>query len=83
MEEEDFCLPLPLLPILLSSSLLLILLLLIVTLGIFYRDRKAEKDKKKAYDTFLSNSEENSKFVEDNLLPGLESQDNPRTNQYK
>jgi len=99
MEEEEFCLPLPLLPILLSSSLLLILLLLLVLLRIFYRDTiiiwvfskswgkvffsEDEIDREKPYDAFLSYSEEDSKFVEDDLLPGLESPDNPRNNQYK
>merc|ERR1712088_1213193 len=99
LKEVEFCEPLPLLLLFLASGSFLVLVSFILILHFFYKDTiviwvfskswgkvffsEENVDREKPFDAFLSYSHQDSEFVEGELLPGLESPDNPRDHQYR
>jgi len=98
-DVEDLCKPWPLLPMLILSGVTILMFMVFLLLHIFYGDiiiiwvfsqswgkvffSEDLVDKDKPYDAFLSYSHKDSEYVETELLPGLESPDNPDTQQYR
>jgi len=99
LKEVEFCEPLPVLLLFLASGTFLVFVSCILILHFFYRDTiviwvfskswgkvffsEEIVDREKPYDAFLSYSHQDAEYVEGELLPGLESPDNPRDHQYR
>lgn len=99
LKEVEFCEPLPLLLLLLVSGVFLILVSCTLILYFFYRDTiviwvfskswgkvffsEEIVDREKPFDAFLSYSHQDAEYVEGELLPGLESPENPRDHPYR
>jgi len=99
LNEEELCQLFPIFTILVPAVLIFIVALSIILLHIFYRDTimiyifskswgkiffsEEKVDLNKPYDAFLSYSHHDEEFVEKILLPGLESEENPKEVQYK
>jgi len=99
LKEVEFCEPLPILLLFLASGSFLVLLSCVLILHFFYRDTiviwvfskswgkvffsEEIVDREKPFDAFLSYSHQDAQYVEGELLPGLESPENPRDRQYR
>jgi len=99
LNEEELCQLIPIFTILVPAVLIFIVILSVIILHIFYRDTiliyifskswgkiffsEEKVDVNKPYDAFLSYSHHDEEFVEKILLPGLESEENPKEVQYK
>jgi len=97
--EAEFCSYFPLLEILISGTFFSLIILAALYLRIFYKETiiiwifskswgkllfpEDILDQNKPYDVFLSYSHHDAEYVENKLLPGLESKDNLETEQYK
>jgi len=89
----------PTISVLLPIVILLIIMFIAILLHIFYKETlmiyifskswgkfffsEDHMDKNKPYDAFISYSHHDSEFAEMKLLPGLESEENPKEHQYK
>jgi len=99
LKEVEFCEPIPVLLISLVFGFFLLLVFFVLFLQLFYGDiiviwvfsRPWGKvffsedlvDREKPFDAFLSYAHQDSEFVEGELLPKLESPDDPREHQYR
>jgi len=97
--EEELCELFPIFTILVPVILIFVIILPLIILHLFYRDTimiyifskswgkiffsEEKVDVNKPYDAFLSYSHHDAEFVEKILLPGLESEENPKEVQYK
>lgn len=99
LNEKDFCSSFSLITALIPAIFIFIILCILLILHISYKETimiyvfskswgkiffsEDQVDKNKPYDAFLSYSHHDEDFVEKTLLPGLESEDNPKELQYK
>jgi len=99
LKEVELCEPLPIILLFLACGSFLVLVSFILVLHFVYRDTvviwvfskswgkvffsEDIVDRQKPYDAFLSYSHQDSEYVEGELLPGLESPENPREHQYR
>jgi len=99
LNEEDICYRIPLITQMAPAILIIFVVLVLLIVNISYRETimiyvfskswgkiffsEDKVDINKPYDAFLSYSHHDAEFVEKTLLPGLESEDNPKDAQYK
>jgi len=97
--EEDFCPETLLFTIVTPAIIIGVLFCILLIINICYKETimiyifskpwgkiffsEDTIDKEKPYDAFLSYSHHDATFVEQTLLPGLESEENPKDLQYK